>query len=148
MSHALLSPSAASRWMVCTPSAVLEQQFPNTSSVYADEGTFVHYLGEQMLKNAHGGVEPFVANMRRAESNQYFSHANLEFAEGYANFVNDQCVDDFHIFIEQRLDMTDYIQEGFGTADSIVIRPSLKKMIFNDYKHGKGVPVYAPHNHR
>jgi len=148
MVHAKLSPSAASRWMACTPSAVLEQQFPNTSSVYADEGSHVHALGELLLKEMHGVISKFEADKTMAEllKSQYYSHSNMEFAENYAAFVNEQCVDDFLLFIEQRLEMTQWIQEGFGTADSIVILPSQRKMIFNDYKHGKGVPVYAEHN--
>jgi len=44
--HAFLSASGASRWLACTPSAQLEQQFPATTSEYAEEGTAAHELGE------------------------------------------------------------------------------------------------------
>ena len=40
--HAILSASSSKRWLNCTPSARLEQNFPNESSVYAEEGTAAH----------------------------------------------------------------------------------------------------------
>lgn len=42
--HAILSASSSKRWLNCTPSARLEQNFPNESSVYAEEGTAAHAL--------------------------------------------------------------------------------------------------------
>lgn len=148
MAHAKLSPSAASRWMACTPSAVLEQQFPNISSVYAEEGSFVHSLGEILLKNMHEMVTPVEYKKQFAllEKNGFYSSANFEYAEGYAHFVNDQCVGDFLLFVEQKLDLSQWIEEGYGTGDAIVVLPSQRKMIFDDYKHGKRVKVDAVDN--
>ena len=48
--HALLSASSSKRWLACTPSARLEENFPNESSVYAQEGTAAHELGEYKLR--------------------------------------------------------------------------------------------------
>ena len=48
--HAILSASSSKRWLNCTPSARLEQNFPNESSVYAEEGTAAHALGEYKLR--------------------------------------------------------------------------------------------------
>ena len=44
--HALLSASSAHRWVHCTPSARLEEQFPDTGSDAAAEGTLAHALAE------------------------------------------------------------------------------------------------------
>jgi hypothetical protein len=145
--HAILSPSAASRWLTCTPSARLEQEFPNTSSSYADEGTLAHAVGECILRQLSGMITSAEAEMIMAVhiNNQYYSKELHDYAEGYAYFVWNQCKPGkTHLFIETRLDMTEWIEDGFGTADALIIGE--KVLIFDDYKHGKGVPVYAPNN--
>ena len=48
--HAILSASGAHRWLNCTPSARLEEPVPDTSSIYAEEGTLAHDLAELELK--------------------------------------------------------------------------------------------------
>ncbi len=148
MAHAKLSPSAATRWMACTPSAVLEQGFPNTSSSYADEGTLAHALCEALLREMHGQItkEQFDIEFAKIKQDQYYDSTMLEYCEQYAMFVNEQCIEDFHLFIEQKLDMTDWVPEGFGTADAIVILPLQRKIIFNDLKYGKGIRVDAKQN--
>ena len=55
--HALLSASGASRWMACTPSARLEEQFPDTTSESAREGTLAHELAELKLRNYFFSVD-------------------------------------------------------------------------------------------
>lgn len=63
--HAILSASSSKRWLNCTPSARLEQNFPNESSVYAEEGTAAHALGEYKLrKYLHERVKRPTLNMR------------------------------------------------------------------------------------
>ena len=42
MTHALLSPSSAYRWMQCPGSVSLCRLFPDESSEYAKEGTLAH----------------------------------------------------------------------------------------------------------
>lgn len=145
--HAILSPSAASRWMACTPSARLEQEFPNTSSSYADEGTLAHAVGECILKQLAGFISGAEAETIMAVhmTNQYYNKELHDYAEGYAFYVwNQMKPGKTHLFIETRLDMTEWIEDGFGTADALIIGDGI--LIFDDYKHGKGVPVYAPEN--
>ena len=48
--HAVLSCSGSSRWLACPPSARLEQQFPDQTSVYAAEGSKAHEIAEQELR--------------------------------------------------------------------------------------------------
>ena len=49
--HALLSASGAHRWLVCTPSAKLEEQFPDSASEAAREGTLAHELAELKVRH-------------------------------------------------------------------------------------------------
>ena len=148
MAHAKLSPSAATRWMACTPSAVLAASFPNKSSSYSDEGTLAHSLCEALLREMHGQITKAEFDKAFAEikKSQYYDSSMLDYCAGYAAFVNEQCVGEFHLFIEQKLDMTRYVPEGFGTADAIVILPKERKIIFNDLKYGKGIKVDAKQN--
>lgn len=146
MSHATLSPSAAGRWLVCTPSVRLEQQFPNKSSSYADEGTLAHAVGECILRELAGFISPAEAEKILAVhmTNQYYSKELHDYAEGYAYYVWAQCKAGTHLFVEQRLDMTDYVEDGFGTGDAIVVGNNVLHL--TDLKYGKGVPVYAEDN--
>lgn len=148
MSHAKLSPSAASRWMACTPSAVLAQSFPNKSSSYADEGTLAHALCEALLREMHGQITKTEFDKLYAEiqKSEYYDSSMFSYCEDYAMFVNEQCIGEFHLFIEQKLDMSRWVPEGFGTADSIVILPAERKIIFNDLKYGKGIRVDSRQN--
>ena len=50
--HAALSPSSSHRWLNCSPSAKLEQQFADSESEAAAEGTAAHALCEHKLKRA------------------------------------------------------------------------------------------------
>lgn len=147
MGHAILSPSAANRWMACTPSARLEQGFENKSSSYADEGTLAHAVGECILRELAGFINHAQAETIMAVhmNNQYYNKELHDYAEGYAYFVWNRCKPGkTELFIETRLDMTDYVEEGFGTGDAIVVGDRV--LIFSDLKYGKGVPVYAEEN--
>lgn len=148
MAHALLSPSSASRWMACTPSAVLEKQFPNTSSKFADEGTCAHALCEILVKFEHHLIDQnkFDSEFKKVKKSEYYNDQMLEYCEGYAAFINEQCVGEYDLFIEQKLDMTKYISEGSGTADCVVALPSKRRAIFDDLKYGKGLKVDAKQN--
>ncbi|MBA0016604.1 DUF2800 domain-containing protein [Lactococcus laudensis] len=49
--HATLSASSSSRWLSCPPSAMLERQFPNTTSTAAEVGTAAHAMSEHKLNS-------------------------------------------------------------------------------------------------
>lgn len=145
--HAILSPSAASRWMTCTPSARLEMEFPNVSSSYADEGTLAHAVGECILRQLAGFITSAEAETIMAVhmNNQYYNKELHDYAEAYAYFVWNQCKPGVtNLFIETRLNMTEWVEDGFGTADAIIVGDGV--LIFDDLKYGKGVPVSAISN--
>jgi hypothetical protein len=80
------------------------------------------------------------------KKSEYYNDQMFDYCEEYAAFVNEQCVGEFHLFIEQKLDMTRFVPEGFGTADIVIVLPKERKIIFIDLKYGKGIKVDAKQN--
>lgn len=150
--HAILSPSGASRWLVCTKSARLEATFPDRAGAAADEGTLAHALGELItryrLKKI--GKRLYERELAEIESNPQYDHAMQEHADNYSVFVLEKLSEarahtkDAQIFLEQRLNLTDYVPEGFGTGDAIIIADHVLDLI--DLKYGKGVAVNVQNN--
>lgn len=149
MSHALLSPSAASRWLKCTPAPRLEALFPDKTSPYAEEGTLAHELCEVLLRQAYDGVD-LSDRVAAIRANPLYSGEMQETAEDYAAFVMERLAaarhttPDAQLFIEQRINLTAYVPDGFGTVDALIIADDLVEVI--DFKYGKGVAVSAERN--
>ena len=141
--HAVLSASGSHRWLNCTPSARLELEFENTGSEAAREGTAAHALCEHKLKRA--------LHMRsRRPVSDYDSDEMEECTDAYVDFVMEQyeaakqvCKDPV-ILIEQRLDFSCYVPDGFGTGDCLIISDDRLHII--DFKYGMGVLVEAEDN--
>lgn len=152
--HALLSASGASRWLNCTPSAKLEDEYGDKStSSYAAEGTLAHelaelYLRKDVLENI--SEVDFEKSLEDIMANELFNDEMLEVVPTYTDYCEDQYIEakknnDYAIIeIEQKLDLTEYVPESFGTADTIIISDGLMEII--DLKYGKGIPVYADWN--
>lgn len=141
--HAVLSASGSHRWLNCTPSARLELEFENTGSEAAREGTAAHALCEHKLKRA--------LHMRsRRPASDYDSDEMEECTDAYAEFVMEQyetakqVCDDPVVLIEQRLDFSCYVPDGFGTGDCLIISDDRLHII--DFKYGMGVLVEAEDN--
>ena len=152
--HALLSASGASRWLNCTPSAKLEDTYgEKITSSYAAEGTLAHELAELFLRHdvldMISSIE-FESKFEEIMSNELFSDEMLEAVPIYVDYCKTELLAarEQNIFatleIEQRLDLTEYVPESFGTADCIIINDDTVEVI--DLKYGKGVLVYAQHN--
>ena len=143
--HAVLSASSANRWINCPPSARLCENYDDKSSDYAAEGTDAHAICEYKLKNALGidATDP-------TENLTWYNEEMNECAEGYASYILElvekakQTCSDPVVLIEQRVDFSRWVPEGFGTADCIVIADGVMNVV--DYKHGKGVEVCAAEN--
>lgn len=152
MSHAVLSPSGASRWLACTPSARLEQQFPDSSGDAAKEGTLAHELGETLIKYHTKQIKKTGYNkiVKLIEADPMYNQDMLNHAEGYAAFVIERFAEakkktkDAVLQVESKLDLTEYVPESFGTGDAIVIADGILDII--DLKYGKGVQVSAIEN--
>lgn len=137
--HALLSPSAAQRWMNCPPSACLEREFPSSSSEAAAEGTAAHALCEHKLRK--------FLKLRSKRPHSDFEDDEMDrCSDEYVSFVREQMgeVSSPMVLVEQRLDLTRYVPEAFGTADCIVAGGDMLHVI--DFKYGMGVLVEEEHN--
>jgi len=141
--HALLSASSAHRWLKCTPSPVLELQFEEQSSAFADEGTAAHALAEYKLRRYLG------QECERPESeyeNEEMERCTEEYLEYAAELITQAKTisKDAIILIEQKLDFSCYVPEGFGTGDLIVISDNVLEIC--DFKYGKGIEVSSENN--
>jgi len=149
--HALLSASSAKRWLACTPSARFEEQFEETTSSYASEGTAAHYFAEHLIR-ATLDWAPSAAHKAEAfrAANPFYDGAMEEHITKYVDFVIERfnearaTTKDAVIYLEQRLDYSSWAPEGFGTGDVIIIADDTLEVI--DLKYGKGVPVEAEGN--
>ena len=152
--HAKLSASASKRWLSCPGSVALSEGFPDSSSVYADEGTLAHELAEELItKQGRSGI-----GIKRKIRAFYEEHADLggtfeemeEYIVPYFEWVVEELnalrrVDAGAILrTEERLDLTEWIPEGFGTSDVVLLGGNTLEII--DLKYGKGVPVEAEGN--
>lgn len=141
MSHALLSPSASKQWLNCPPSIRLSADCKDDVSSYALEGTAAHTLCEYHLKKLLGRE---VENP--SEHLTFYDEQMEECAEGYATYVM-EIIEAYHrpvVLIEERLNLSKYVRDAFGTADCIVLGG--EELHIFDYKHGQGVLVEANEN--
>ena len=143
--HAVLSASSAHRWLECPPSAMLEKELPDETSVYAEEGTAAHevaeykvrtYLGEKILS------VPSTGNFDADEIDKY-TDIYLEYVTDTIETIRKSCPD-AEVMVEQRLDFSNYVKGGFGTGDLVIVADDVLQVI--DLKYGKGVAVSAEDN--
>lgn len=139
--HAILSASASHRWLKCLPSARWEQQFPDKTSTYAEEGTRAHALAEKTLKTFRNGGSPEVVS-DDAEMKEAIQSYVDTVVEKYTEAR--QASPDAQLLIEQHLDFSKYVPEGFGTGDCLIISDRILEVC--DLKYGKGVEVSAQGN--
>ena len=145
--HALLGPSGADRWTICTPSARLEETFPDSSSTYADEGTLAHAIGALKVEKAAGlksvervGFE-MLDLMRTPEWKAHHCPDMEQHTNDYCDYVMElyniekQSCPDAKLLVERKFDLRRYIPESFGTGDIVIIaEPRLTVL---DLKYGK-----------
>ena len=143
--HALLSASSSDRWLHCPPSARLCETYEDKGSDYAAEGTDAHTLCEYKLRKALG-----METTDPTENLTWFNQEMDDCATGYAAYIlelveaaKENCPDPV-VLIEQRVDFSRWVEEGFGTSDAILIADGTMHVI--DYKHGLGVLVSAEDN--
>lgn len=143
--HAILSASSSHRWLNCPPSARLCETYEDKGSDYAAEGTDAHSLCEYKLRKAlgMGAVDP-------SEHLTWYNEEMEDCANGYAAYImelveaaKETCADPV-VLIEQRVDFSRWVEQGFGTSDAIIISDGTLRVI--DYKHGLGVLVEADNN--
>ena len=140
--HAFLSASASHRWLACPPSAKLCAEVEEQESPYAQQGTDAHELCQYLVEKTLGRKvsDP-------TSSLEWYDAEMQECADGYCSFVmeqiakaKEQCPDPL-ICIEQKLDYSKWVQDGFGTGDCVIVADDTLHII--DFKYGLGVLVTA-----
>ena len=149
--HALLSASGAHRWLLCTPSAKLEEQFPDTTSEAAREGTLAHELAELKVRNYFNPADiskrKLNAQIKKMKENELWQDEMLGHTDTYIDYIRDVSIklpSQPYVAVEKRLDLGAYVPEGFGTADCIMLQG--EDLFVLDFKYGNGVPVSAEEN--
>lgn len=146
--HAKLAPSACSRWSVCTAAPTLEEGYPDTTSVYATEGTLAHKLGELLLQKHFYFMKQasFDRQLKAIQADEQYTKAMLSHCEDYRDFIAEQAAEmgDPIVALEERVDISHIVPEGFGSCDCILIADGLLHVI--DLKYGAGVPVDSKDN--
>lgn len=141
--HAILSASSSHRWLHCPPSARLQLQYPDTTSEAAEEGTAAHALAEHKLRR--------MLKLRSSKPVSQYDSDDMDLhTDGYVAFVNEaienakaHCSDTI-VMIEQRLDFSEYVPDGFGIGDCVIVADDNLHII--DLKYGQGVLVEAENN--
>lgn len=139
--HASLSASSSHRWMSCPPSAKLNAELPDTESDFAKEGTCAHELCEYKV-NKYLGIDA----ADPTPGLEFFDDEMSECTDSYAQYIAEQIqqYSDPVVMVEQRLDFSKYVPDGFGTGDCVIVADEVMTVV--DYKHGKGVKVDADNN--
>lgn len=152
MSHAILSPSAAHRWLKCPPSARLELKFPDTVSPAALEGTYAHKYAEIRLRyfNNEMNKEEYKKKIMEMKEQKYYSRELEENVDVYVEIVEEKYAKAKEkdkgaaLLLEQKVDLSGYVREGYGHADTVIIADGTMEVV--DLKYGAGVVVKAEGN--
>lgn len=147
--HAILSPSAAHRWLYCTPAPRVEAEFPETTSEYAEEGRLAHSVCELAAKKKFTVMNnrTYNSRLKKLKADPKWDDEMLSTAATYVEHLTEHAMRFEHapyVALEVQVDITDYAPEAFGTCDCVMIGGD--ELIITDYKHGKGVPVSAQDN--
>jgi hypothetical protein len=147
MAHSKYSPSSAHRYIACPGAVVLEQDYPNETSPYAEEGTLAHELAERILRcetlsdsdfddetypDMRDYVQQYVDQVLAAK-------AQLE-GQGF----------DVQMYVEQKVDFSAIagVEGQAGTADVVLLATDNESAVIevHDLKYGLGVLVEAQDN--
>jgi len=149
--HAILSASSSKRWLSCTPSARLEATLPEPkkpagSFDFSAEGTLAHSLAEIKLRLHYDQIkqDEYEQDLQEIQRNAYYTDELSDYVDNYVLYVRSQIGESDTPLFEQRVDFSDYVPDGFGTADVVILSKHSIRVI--DLKFGKGIPVQAQDN--
>lgn len=148
--HALLSASSASRWLHCTAAPRFEEQFPEKTSEYAEEGRLAHAICElKVIKKFTTQLTPrtYTTRLNKLKKDPLYTDEMDKTSDLYVEHLTEKAMtynSTPYVAVEVQVDFADYVPEGFGTCDCIMIGGDTLNI--TDYKHGKGVPVSAEGN--
>ena len=141
--HALLSASSAHRWLECPPSAVASDAYPSQDTEFTREGTLAHEVAEAMASlvgpDGYWDLDDYLKSHHGCDQDM------IEHAKTYRDYIQELIKgSDAVVLLEQRVDYSPWVPDGFGTADCIIIQGNTMDVI--DYKYGQGVAVSAKDN--
>lgn len=145
--HALLSASSAARWLHCTAAPRFEEQFPENTSEYAEEGRLAHAICElKVIKHFTTQIKPrtYTSRLKKLKENPLYQDEMDKTSDLYLEHLTERAMQynaKPNVAAEVQVDFAEYVPEGFGTCDCIMIGGDT--LSITDYKHGKGVPVSA-----
>ncbi|SCW40220.1 Protein of unknown function [Paenibacillus tianmuensis] len=153
--HALLGASKADQWINCPPSARLQESVPDKRSEYANEGTLAHELAENKLRRRllicdAKERKRLDAELEKIKENPLYCPEMENAVQEYVELVEERFMaakarsSDAVVLLEERLDFTEWVPDGYGTGDVVLIADGVLEVI--DLKYGKGVPVSAVNN--
>lgn len=147
--HSLLGPSSAERWMVCPGSICLGKKFEDKTSAYAEEGTLAHAIGELRARDKFlGDLEPgeYEEKLAKLEAHKLYTPEMMECTDTYLALIEEVLAEHVSpvLCLEVQLNYEQYVNDGFGTGDCVIISGSRIDVI--DYKHGKGKHVEVVQN--
>lgn len=137
--HALLSASSASRWLACPPSGFAVKLYAEQDTDFTREGTLAHEVAEVVARQRLEGLGEI------ADQEEGITNEMIDCANGYADYIEEQMQSsEAIVLLEQRVDFSPWVPDGFGTCDCIIIQDDTLTII--DYKYGQGVAVSATNN--
>lgn len=143
--HAILSPSASHIWLRCTRAPRMCEDLPDQQTDYARQGTQAHSLCQYKLEKALGYDvrDPREELDLLDEEMESCSDDYVQFVMQLLSEMRQTCSDPV-ILIEQRLDFSEWVPDGFGYGDCILVADGALHVI--DFKYGEGVLVDAREN--
>lgn len=146
MVHAKLSASGAKKWINCPLSVELESKIPNEESEYAKEGTKAHELSELKLKRELNliGKESYDEAINKLNVDEEMDKYTDYYCNAVLDIVHKYDLNYSVVKLEERVNFSPWVPEGFGTSDVVVISDNVMDII--DLKYGKGVKVSAENN--
>ena len=147
--HALLSASSAARWLNCTAAPRFEEGLPESTSEYAEEGRLAHAIAElKVLKKFTVMTSrTYTTRLNKLKKDELYSQEMDKTTDLYLEHLTEQAMSYDSaptVAAEVKVDFGEYVPEGFGTCDCVMIGGDT--LSITDYKHGKGVPVPATGN--
>lgn len=148
--HALLSASSSGRWLRCTASPRFEENFPESTSEFAEEGRLAHSFCElKVLKKFTTSVtqRTYTTRLNKLKQDERYQPEMEKTSDLFIEHLTELAMGyeaPPYVASEVRVDFSDYVPEGFGTCDCVMIGGDTITIV--DYKHGKGVPVDAEGN--
>ena len=153
MSHAILSPSSAERWIHCPPSALVNAEAPRTDTVYTREGTLAHAVCELKARKHFVGMGPqkYGAELRKLKKDELWADEMDGHTDTYLDALKEIWAgydSPPHVALEVRVDFSEYVPEGYGTADCLMVGQVGGVTTLNviDFKYGRGIDVSAEEN--